>query len=86
MGRRLGKQLQKLDLPLVVFLDIDPHKIGRQKRGVPVVAFQDLPLWWERYKNPAILVAVGARRARGLIRERLVEFGFVEGRDWWAAT
>lgn len=86
MGRRLAKQLQRQGLPLKVFIDIDPRKIGHKKRGLPIVASQDLSLWWGRYKNPAILVAVGARRARGLIRERLVGLGFVEGQDWWAAT
>jgi len=86
MGRRMGKQLQYQGVPLVVFVDIDPKKIGRTRRGVPVIAPEELRDWWLRYENPAILAAVGARKARGLIRARLDAFGFVEGQDWWAAA
>ena len=86
MGRRLGKQLQDQSLPLVAFVDIDPKKIGRTRRGKPIIAAEELTDFWHRYENPAILAAVGARRARGIIRGRLNAFGFIEGRDWWAAA
>ena len=86
MGRRLGKQLQYQDVPITAFVDIDPKKIGRTRRGKPIIAPPDLPDWWRQYENPAILAAVGARNARGLIRERLNAFGYVEGVDWWAAA
>jgi glycosyltransferase involved in cell wall biosynthesis len=86
MGRRLGKQLQYQEIPLKAFVDIDPKKIGRTRRGKPIIPPGDLPDWWQRYENPAILAAVGARRARGLIRKRLVAFGYVEGVDWWATA
>jgi glycosyltransferase involved in cell wall biosynthesis len=86
MGRRLSKQLQKNDLPLALFVDIDPKKIGRTRRGKPIIAPDDLLEWWERYENPALLAAVGARGARELIRERLVKMGLLEGQDWWGAA
>jgi len=86
MGRRLSKQLQRQELPLVVFVDIDPKKIGRTRRGLPIIAADELLDWWGRYQNPAILAAVGARGARQLIRQRLTDFGLVEGRDWWGAA
>jgi Fe2+ transport system protein FeoA len=41
---------------------------------------------WQRYNNPVILAAVGARYARSIIRRRLCDFGFIEGQDWWGAA
>jgi hypothetical protein len=86
MGRRLSKQLQNNALPLVAFVDIDPKKIRRTRRGKPIIAPDDLLDWWGRYEDPALLAAVGARGARGLIRDRLVKMGLVEGQDWWGAA
>ncbi len=86
MGRRLGKQLQLKEAPLVAFIDIDPKKIGKTRRGLPILSPDDLMARWRKYDHPALLAAVGARNARPLIRSRLVSFGLVEGRDWWAAA
>ena len=86
MGRRLAKQLQRQDAPLVAFVDIDPKKIGRTRRGKAIIAPDDLLDWWNRYENPVVLAAVGARGARVLIRERLERFDLREGVDWWAAA
>jgi glycosyltransferase involved in cell wall biosynthesis len=86
MGRRLGKQLQNNQVPLKVFVDIDPKKIGRTRRGKPIIAPDELLDWWKRFKNPALLAAVGARGARGLIRARLLKMGLIEGQDWWGAA
>jgi glycosyltransferase involved in cell wall biosynthesis len=86
VGRRLGKQLQRQNIPLVCYVDIDPKKIGRTRRGLPIIAPDELLLWWKRYENPAILAAVGVRGARGLIRVRLNGMGFIEGQDWWATA
>jgi glycosyltransferase involved in cell wall biosynthesis len=83
MGRRTSKHLQRENLPLVAFVDIDPKKIGRTLRSLPIVSPSDLMVWWGRYERPALLAAVGARGARQLIREQLIEFGLVEGEDWW---
>jgi glycosyltransferase involved in cell wall biosynthesis len=82
MGRRLGKQLQLQEAPLVAYIDIDPRKIGHNRRGLPILAPEALPEWWKKYSNPILLVAVGARGARPLIRARLEAFGLNEGEDW----
>jgi len=82
MGRRLGKQLQNQQAPLAAYIDIDPMKIGHTRRGLPILAPEELLEWWKRYSNPILLAAVGARGARPLIRERLEEYGLNEGKDW----
>jgi glycosyltransferase involved in cell wall biosynthesis len=85
-GRRLCKQLQRQGVPLAAFFDIDPRKIGRSRRGLPILPPEELPQWWSRGQNPALLTGVGARGARPLIRQRLLEFGLIEGVDWWNAA
>lgn len=86
MGRRLSKHLQREGAELAAFVDIDPKKIGRRKRGRPIVPPISLLEIWGQYARPAILAAVGARNARRLIRAQLTEMGFHEGRDWWAVA
>jgi glycosyltransferase involved in cell wall biosynthesis len=86
MGRRLAKQLERQNVPLAAFVDIDPKKIGRERRGKAIIAPDALAECWEQYQNPALLASVGSRGARKLIRERLNNFGYVEGEDWWAAA
>jgi len=86
MGRRLSKHLVREGAPLVAFVDVDPAKIGRQRRGLPVIAPEELPAWWRRYTRPVVLAAVGARGARALIREQLIGMGLAEGKDWWAVA
>jgi len=85
-GRRLGKQIQRQGAPLTAFIDIDPRKIGRTRRGLPILAPADLPAWWARYQRPVLLTGVGARGARPLIRQQLNALGLVEGVDWWNAA
>jgi glycosyltransferase involved in cell wall biosynthesis len=86
MGRRLAKHLQREGAPLAAFVDIDPHKVGRKRRGCPIVAPESLPEVWRRYRRPALLACVGSRGARQLIREQLEAGGLSEGEDWWAAA
>jgi glycosyltransferase involved in cell wall biosynthesis len=86
MGRRLSKQLQRLEVPLIAFVDIDPAKIGRTRRGLPIIPPEALLPLWRQSQNPALLAAVGARGARQLIRQRLTSFGLIEGRDWWCVA
>ncbi len=62
-------------------LDLAP---GGTRRGVPVLppeALRDLDF-------DLLLVAVGARGARAIIRERIAALrpDLVEGRDWWAVA
>lgn len=86
VGRRLSKHLLRQDVPLQAFIDIDPRKIGRTRRGFPVLPPDALMTWWRRFQHPALLAAVGARGARGLIRSRLNELGLIEGSDWWGTA
>jgi cellulose synthase/poly-beta-1,6-N-acetylglucosamine synthase-like glycosyltransferase len=86
MGRRLSKHLAREVLPLVAFVDIDPRKIGHSRRGLPILAPEALPEFWQNCDRPALIAAVGARGARGLIRARLNQIGLQEGVDWWSAA
>ena len=86
MGRRLSKHLLKEGVQLLAFVDIDPKKIGREKRGRPIIAPEDLMSCWSQARRPALIVAVGSRGARQLIRARLQAMGLQETVDWWAAA
>lgn len=86
IGRRISKYLLRQGQPLRAFIDIDPKKIGRTRRGVPVLNPQALPDVWQTYQRPVLLAAVGARGARQLIRSRLNELGLVEAQDWWSVA
>ena len=86
VGRRLSKHLLRQGLPLAAFIDIDPRKIGRTRRGLPILPPEELPEVWTHYEAPALLAAVGARGARQLIRQRLTALGLREGLDWWSAA
>ena len=85
-GRRLAKHLERQDAPIVAFVDIDPKKIGRTRRGKPIIAPDELAKYWSENQNSVILASVGSRGARQLIRQRLIDFGYEEGVDWWAAA
>lgn len=86
MGRRLCKHLQRQNVPLVAFFDIDPRKTGGTKRGLPVLPPEALPAFWANQPDPVLLAAVGARGARPLIRHRLSALNLVEAQDWWFAA
>ncbi|HLC01501.1 MAG TPA: glycosyltransferase [Anaerolineales bacterium] len=86
MGRRLSKHLVREGAPLVGFIDVDPKKIGRQQRGLPVIAPAGLSRLWKSVDRPILLAAVGARGARKLIRQQLTGMGLREGQDWLAVA
>jgi GT2 family glycosyltransferase len=86
MGRRLSKHLLREGAPLVAFIDIDPKKIGRERRGRPIHPPEDLSTVWRRFERPILFAAVGSRGARALIRKQLIKQGFLEGKDWWAVA
>jgi glycosyltransferase involved in cell wall biosynthesis len=86
MGRRLSKHLIRGGAPVTAFVDIDPKKIGRSRRGLPIIAPEALPAELAAHRNPVVLAAVGARGARELIRGRLEGFGLEEGADWFAVA
>jgi glycosyltransferase involved in cell wall biosynthesis len=86
IGRRLSKHLLRAGAPVAAFIDIDPRKIGRTRRGKPVWPAEALPELWNQSPSPVVLAAVGARGARHLIRQRLQAAGLVEGQDWWGVA
>ncbi|MDI6696411.1 MAG: glycosyltransferase [Anaerolineales bacterium] len=86
VGRRLGKHLLRQGAPLTAYIDIDPRKIGRTRRGLPILSPEALPELWRRSSSPVVLAAVGARGARQLIRQRLTAIGLREGQDWWGVA
>jgi glycosyltransferase involved in cell wall biosynthesis len=86
LGRRLSKHLLRQGVPLRVFIDIDPRKIGRTRRGLPILDSRELAGWWREQDRPALLAAVGSRGARQIIRENLQKLGLKEAEDWWAVA
>jgi glycosyltransferase involved in cell wall biosynthesis len=86
IGRRLSKHLQREGAPLSAFVDVDPQKIGRTRRGLPILPPENLPGWWQNSPRPVVLAAVGARGARQLIRQHLTQQGLQEGVDWWGVA
>jgi glycosyltransferase involved in cell wall biosynthesis len=86
MGRRLSKHLLRGGAPLVAFIDIDEKKIGRTRRGRPIIPPAELPALWQQQERPVLLAAVGSRGARKLIRSQLLSMGLREAADWWAVA
>ena len=63
------------------FLEIHPRRVGGEKRGRPVYAFEQAPA-----RSEFILVAVGSRGARDQIRTFLQAAGKREGDDYLFAA
>ncbi len=81
-GKRLGRELLEEGVRLVGYVDVDPNKIGRTRRGLPVVAPDELP----RLAAERVVVAVGVPGARQLIRDHLVGAGLLEAKDFYCAA
>jgi glycosyltransferase involved in cell wall biosynthesis len=82
-GRRLSKLLLQEGIQPYAYIDIDPKKIGHTSHTIPILAPQQLPDSWAKANLPVLVVVVGARGAKPLIRAWLQQFGFQEGSDWW---
>jgi GT2 family glycosyltransferase len=80
-GKRLARALERHGRRAERFVDIDPRKIGRVARGAPIVSPERLVRGAQ-----TVVVAVGARGARDLIRAHLGGVGFVEGDDYVCAS
>ncbi|MBN8610787.1 MAG: glycosyltransferase [Deltaproteobacteria bacterium] len=81
-GKRLARDLERHDARPLAFLDIDPDKVGRTRRGAPVHA----PSFLDRPSRPFVIVAVGARGARDLITADLAARGLAPITDFLAAS
>jgi glycosyltransferase involved in cell wall biosynthesis len=75
-GTRLARELEKHGIVASRFVDIDPRKIGRRRRGSPIVGSEHVS------REHTVVVAVGVRGARDLVRAELASRGFVEGHDF----
>ncbi len=80
-GKHLARALEREGVRASMFIDIDPRKIGGIARGAPIRS-ADALIRGEH----TVVIAVGARGARALIRDELDRAGFVEGEDYIAAS
>lgn len=77
-GRAFARALGRHGVSVVLFLEVDPKKIGRSVAGAPVISYEEA----SRARGLPLLVAVGAPGARALIRAELARRGFEELRDY----
>ncbi len=83
IGKRLARALRSEGLAILAFVDVDPRKVGRKAPGgAPVVDPDALA----RFRGTPLVVAVGVRGARALIRGALAARGWAEGSDFWCAA
>jgi glycosyltransferase involved in cell wall biosynthesis len=78
-SRRALRPLVELGHEVAAWIDIDPREIGRRRRGAPVLPPDELPT----LHGLPLLIYVGTRGARELIRPRLVRYGYTEGENAW---
>lgn len=74
-GRRTLRELEPQGVRAACFLDIDPKKIGRVARGIPIVDPSGA-------EGRFVIVAVATRGARQIVRNALLRRGCVEGVDF----
>lgn len=80
-GRRLARALSQHGVRATAFVDVDPVKIGRTAQGVAIRSVETL-----HAEEELVVVGVGSRGARALIRDALVARGFREGETAWFAA
>jgi glycosyltransferase involved in cell wall biosynthesis len=85
-GRRLSKHLLRFGAVLRACIDIDPKKIGRTLRGIPIHPPEHLPDLLAGADRPVVLAAVSSRGARELIRQQLRLVELKEGEGFWCAA
>jgi GT2 family glycosyltransferase len=84
-GRRLARALEAHGARPSSFLDIDPKKIGRTARGVPILDAAEGIASAARGEL-LLVVAVGDRGARDVVRARLAAAQLVEGEGFVCAA
>ena len=73
-GRAWYRLLREVGVKVTLWADVDPRKIGRDLHGAPVISSNDL-----RYEGVKLLMTVGARGARSVVRKSVANAGFREG-------
>ncbi len=81
-GRAWFDALKAEGIEVECFIDIDPRKVGGQRRGRPVYS----PVGQESDMRRPVLAAVGVLGAREQIRAQWCALGFTEGVDAWAVA
>ena len=76
-GKCLFRHLDGRVPDLMGFIDIDPKKISQRVYGLPVIGYNKI-----RSIKGFIVVCVGNKGARRIIRDKLDEFGYVETKDY----
>ncbi|MEZ5101150.1 MAG: glycosyltransferase [Thermoleophilia bacterium] len=80
VGKSFARELQRQDVRVLAFVEVDPRKLGRTIHGAPVVAVDDAP------PDGVALGAVAGAEARSRIREAVATQGRVEGVDFVAVA
>jgi glycosyltransferase involved in cell wall biosynthesis len=81
-GKALAAALAAHGVEVAYFVDVDGKKIGRRRRGAPILGPEELP----PPGGPLLLVAVAARGARALVRAHLAGRGYREGVDFFCCA
>jgi len=80
IGRRMTGLLQGHSIEVRAIFDVDPAKIGRRVKEVPVYGPED---FGERERDAVLLSAVGVGGGRERVRALASEAGYEEGEDFW---
>ena len=80
-GRWWVRQLQRTGFVVPAVVDVDPRRVGRRCRGVPIVGHDAV-----RRDRGRLLAAVASWRARVEIRKHLERSGLVDGQDFLAVA
>jgi len=75
-GRAWYRILREAGIRVSAWVDVDPRKIGRELHGAPVLATDQVAA-----AGVKMLMTVGARGARAIVRQSSLQAGFVEGVD-----
>jgi len=73
-GRAWYRMLHDAGVRVSCWVDVDPRKIGRELHGAPVLATDQVSC-----TGVKMLMTVGARGARSVVRQTASKAGFVEG-------
>ena len=80
-GKAWRKVLLEEGVVVSRWIEVDPGKIGQIIHGAPVAAPESLKPW-----GGPMLITIGARGARDLVREKCDDLGLIEGSDFVCVT
>jgi len=81
-GKAFSRALSEVAVPVRVFVDLDPRKVGQEIHGAPVIR----PEGVEAYRGSFCVLAVGQRGAREEIRVELSAHEWREMTDFCAVA